>query len=314
VSAPILRDALWDGASDPTVIEREGTGEWWMFYTQRRATLEAPGVEWVHGSRIAVAVSGDAGATWVYRGVVDGLDGPGEPGPNTHWAPEVVRFGGRYHMYLSWIAGTPDAWAGHERQIRHYESETLETWTAVGRVELGGDRLIDAAVARTPDGLLRMWFKDEAEGSTTWGAVSEDGYSWRPTGLVVGGDPHEGPNVFELGGWWWLIVDEWRGQAVYRGTDGVSWERQDARILAEAGAHPLDRQVGRHADVVAGAESALVFYFTHPFFDGTELADAGGVDARRTAVHVARLRVDGREILVADRDIPGISGGILPVD
>ena len=313
MSAPVYRDALWDGASDPTVIEREGTGEWWMFYTQRRALLGGIGVEWVHGSRIAVAVSTDGGAHWAYRGVVDGLDEPGS-GPNTHWAPEVVRFGGRYHMYLTWIAGAPDAWAGHQRHILHFESETLERWTRVGRVGLGSDHVIDAAVARTPDGLLRMWFKDEAEGSTTWGAVSDDGYDWRPTGMVVGGDPHEGPNVFELGGWWWLIVDEWRGQAVYRGTDGVGWERQSALILDRPGAHPLDRQVGRHADVVAGADSAVIFYFTHPHWDGFELADADAPDARRTALHAAVLRVDAAGVLVANRDLPANPRGILPPD
>jgi hypothetical protein len=87
VSAPIYRDALWGGASDPVLIRREGTApaEWWMFYTQRRASFEGEGVEWVHGSRIGIAVSHDGGASWVYRGVVDGLDGPGDgAGLNTH--------------------------------------------------------------------------------------------------------------------------------------------------------------------------------------------------------------------------------------
>jgi hypothetical protein len=166
VGAPIYRDELWQGASDPAVIENEATGEWWMFYTQRRALLEAPGVEWVHGSRIAVAVSADGGASWNYRGVVDGLDPEGDQALNTHWAPEVVRFGGEYHMYLTWIAGTPDDWAGHERHVVHFVSDDLAAWRRVGRVEVGSDFAIDAAVARTPDGRLRLWFKNEARGST----------------------------------------------------------------------------------------------------------------------------------------------------
>ncbi|GAB3604977.1 family 43 glycosylhydrolase [Conyzicola nivalis] len=313
MGAPIYRDELWEGASDPTVIEREGTGEWWMFYTQRRALLEGTGVEWVHGSRIAVAVSTDGGASWRYRGVVDGLDPEGDPGPNTHWAPEVVRFGGRYHMYLTWIAGIPDAWAGHERHVVHFESETLESWTRVGRIDVGTDFAIDAAVARTPDGLLRLWFKNEQADSTTFSAVSDDGYDWAPTGLVIGGAPHEGPNVFELGGWWWLIVDEWRGLGVYRGTDGVRWERQNGLLLAEPGADPLDREVGRHASVVVGQEAGLLFYFTHPGFDGVELEGATPLSARRTAIHVARLSVsDG--VLAADREFPGKSRRFLPSD
>ena len=314
MGAPIFLDELWQGASDPAVIENEATGEWWMFYTQRRALLEAPGVEWVHGSRIAVAVSGDGGASWRYRGVVDGLDPLGDDELNTHWAPEVVRFGGEYHMYLTWIAGTPRAWAGHARHIVHFVSDDLAVWRRVGRVDVGSDFAIDAAVARTPDGLLRLWFKNESAGSTTWSAVSADGYDWRPEGLVIGGEPHEGPNVFELGGWWWLVVDEWRGLAVYRGSDGMHWERQRQPILAEPGDHPLDRQVGRHADVVAGSDAAVIFYFTHPEFDGVELAAATPLSARRTAVHAARLTVGGEGTLVANRAIPAESQRFLPPD
>jgi hypothetical protein len=313
VGAPIYRDELWQGASDPAVIENETTGEWWMFYTQRRAVLEAPGVEWVHGSRIGVAVSADGGASWQYRGQVEGLDPDGE-GLNTHWAPEVVRFGGEYHMYLTWIAGTPDTWAGHERHIVHFVSDDLATWRRIGRVDVGSDFAIDAAVARTPDGLLRLWFKNESAGSTTWSAVSDDGYGWVPEGLVIDGTPHEGPNVFELGGWWWLVVDEWRGLAVYRSSDGVQWQRQSSLLLAEPGADPLDRQVGRHADVVVGTQSAVVFYFTHPGFDGVELAEATPLASRRTAVHVARLSVGEGDVLVANREFPAISRRFLPPD
>ena len=321
MGAPIYSDELWQGASDPCVIRREGggPGEWWMFYTQRRALLEAPGVEWVHGSRIAVAVSTDGGASWQYRGVVDGLDPSGDEllntqALNTHWAPEVVRFGGKYHMYLTWIAGTPDAWAGHERHIVHFESDTLETWTRVGRIDVGTDFAIDAAVARTPDGLLRMWFKDEAAGSTTWSAVSDDGYGWRPEGIVIDGEPHEGPNVFELGGWWWLIVDEWRGQGVYRSADGVHWQRQEQPLLAEPGEHPLDREVGRHADVVVDGDTAIIFYFTHPGYDGVELDAATPLSARRTAIHAAQLSVGKEGILAENREYPAKSHSFLPSD
>ena len=310
MSAPIYSDALWEGASDPAVIRREGTPEWWMFYTQRRALLEGAGVEWVHGSRIGVAVSTDGGVNWRYRGVVDFGDGEG----NTHWAPEVVRLDGSYHLYLTWIAGAPHEWAGHERHIVHFESDDLESWRRVGRVDLGSDFAIDAAVARTPDGRVRMWFKDEAEESTTWSAVSANGRSFVREGLAIGGAPHEGPNVFELGGWWWLIVDEWRGQGVYRGDDGVHWHRQAEPVLAEPGSHPLDRQVGRHADVVVRGDGiALIFYFTHPDWNGEELADASPLAARRTRIHVARLSVeDGR--LVATREFPTVGHQFLPTD
>lgn len=71
---------MFDGAADPTVIHRRGTGEWWMFYTARRATLTTGGVDWITGTRIGIAVSADAGASWQYRGVVEGLDPEDSPG------------------------------------------------------------------------------------------------------------------------------------------------------------------------------------------------------------------------------------------
>jgi hypothetical protein len=47
-------------------------GEYWMYYTQRRAGLNnANGVDWVHGSAIGIATSSD-GLQWDYRGTVKG--------------------------------------------------------------------------------------------------------------------------------------------------------------------------------------------------------------------------------------------------
>jgi hypothetical protein len=83
------------------VIHRRGTTEWWMFYTARRATLTTGGEDWITGTRIGIAVSTEAGASWQYRGVVEGLDPEGAPGLNTHRAPEVVWHNGSYHMFLT---------------------------------------------------------------------------------------------------------------------------------------------------------------------------------------------------------------------
>ncbi|GAB3551476.1 family 43 glycosylhydrolase [Arthrobacter tumbae] len=300
MSAPLLADPL-GGPTDPAVIRNEQTKLWWMFYTQRRPADQGPGVEWVHGSRIGVAVSDD-GARWLHRGVVDGLDPAGEHGPNTHWAPEVVWDGTRYSMYLTWIRGMPSTWAGHERRIAYLVSDDLESWEHRGFLELSSDYVIDAAVARTPDGLQRLWYKDEADGSTTWAAVSADGHSWTVEGQVIGGAPHEGPNVFELGGFFWMIVDEWRGQRVYRSADGVSWSAQGL-ILDVPGTHPEDRQVGRHADVVVCGEEAVAFYFTHPEWGGSNDVEGQAGALRRSEVHRARLWVE-TGVLRCDRDAP----------
>ncbi|WP_249354053.1 family 43 glycosylhydrolase [Microbacterium sp. 2FI] len=308
----LYRDPVYDGATDPTVIRDTGTG-WWMFYTQRRANHPdpGPGVAWVHGSRIGVAQSDD-GLRWSYAGTLEPsasaslvLDPGGPPAvvDATHWAPEVIHDGTRWRMYLTEIDGIPTRWEGHRRCIVEYASDDLVTWTRRGPLALASDRVIDAAVTRCPDGRWRLWYKDEAADSTTAVAVSDDLEAWRLDDTAIGGRPHEGPYVFTLGGWWWMLTDEWRGMAVHRSHDAVTWERQggaDAVILGESGPPAAGVQIGRHGAVVGAGDEALLYFFSHPWWDGSELEGADEPAHRRSAVHVARLRVDGDK-LTAER-------------
>ena len=132
-----------------------------MLYTSRRTTAPGAGVAWVHGTDIGVASLMEDGVGWLYRGT---LDLEYEFGRNTFWAPEVVWDGGCYHMYVSYIRGVPQTWAGHERHILHYTSADMVQWTAHGKVCLSSDYVIDACVFERPDGGYRMWYKDEADG------------------------------------------------------------------------------------------------------------------------------------------------------
>ena len=286
---PLFTDPL-GAPTDPTVIE--GTdGSWWLFATQRRVDDDGPGVSWVHGTDVAVATSDDGGLTWTHRGVVDGLDP--HDGRNTLWAPEVVFAEGRFHMFVTYISGVPEQWAGHERHILHHVSDDLARWEYRGVVPLSSDHVIDACVAPTEDG-YRIWFKDEAAGSTTWCADSADLETWGPSRPVIEGRPHEGPNVFTLGGWHWMIVDEWRGQAVYRSDDLSHWTA-DGRILVEPRGH--------HADVVATDTEAWIFYFTHDVSPFGETGAGEDPATRRAVVRVAvALVVDGH--LVCDPEEP----------
>ena len=297
--APLFRDPISDGAADPTVIQNASTGAWWMFYTQRRANAEEPGVAWVHGSAIGVAVSG-TGEHWQYRGTAPGLDTPGI----THWAPEILWDGVRYRAYVTIIDGVPDRWHGFPRRIAEYQSADLHSWTHVRDIPLSSDRVIDAAVERCADGLWRLWYKDEADDCATWAATSPDLETWTVEGRVIGGRPHEGPNVFRLGGWYWLIVDEWRGQRVYRSADGVTWTAQQAEdglLLGRPGARAGDGTFGRHADVLVLPDgTAWIFYFTHPDWRGA-LDAAGSPAARVSVLQAAPLRVEGGD-LQCDRD------------
>ncbi len=117
--------------------------------TSRRATAPTKGVGWVHGSDVGVASSDDRGATWCYRGVLD-LDH--DFGRNTFWAPEVTWANGVYHVFVSYVRGVPDQWAGHPRHIHHYISEDLVNWDHRGPLALSSDRVIDAAVHPHPGG------------------------------------------------------------------------------------------------------------------------------------------------------------------
>ena len=124
-NAPLFKDPIHNGAADPVVIYNEETGTHYMLYTARRADVEEEGVMWVHGTDIGIAESKDNGNSWEYIGICKGLE-YGE-GKNTYWAPEVIRFGELYHMYVSYVPGIPADW-NHPRYILHYTSKNLIDW------------------------------------------------------------------------------------------------------------------------------------------------------------------------------------------
>ncbi|WP_159887160.1 glycoside hydrolase family protein [Paenibacillus puerhi] len=297
MKAPLFRDPIFDGAADPVVIWNRQAQEWWMIYTNRRATAEGPKFAWVHGTDLGVASSRDGGASWVYRGTLTGLET--EWGRNTFWAPEVIWHEGLYHMYVSYIQGVPDDWYGHKRELYHYTSSDLLNWTFVSNIKLSSERVIDACIHPLPGGEFRMWYKDEQNHSHTYAADSADLYTWTVVGPVITDRAHEGPNVFRLADSYWMIVDEWRGQGVYRSDDLHSWER-NGLILDQPGRRPDDGTIGLHADVVVQGDRAYIFYFTHPDREHHGAASSTYA-ARRSSIQVAELEVEqGR--LVCDRD------------
>jgi hypothetical protein len=193
-------------------------------------------------------------------------------------------------------------WAGYSRHIHHYVSEDLIKWDHRGPLGLSSDRVIDAAVHVRPDGGYRMWYKDEADGSTTWSVESSDLEVWHSPQRVLrtpGG--HEGPNVFRFSDAYWLVVDSWNGQLAYRSDDLSHW-RPAGRVLDTASASSSCRQddvgPGLHSDVVVDGDRAFIFYFTLPEAD--ETTPDGPYPARRSAVLVAELGAENGQ-LVCDR-------------
>src|SRR4051812_6823348 len=89
---PLYRDPVYDGAADPMVIWNPNVRRWWMFYTNRRASIPGlSGVAWVHGTPVGIAESSDEGATWSYAGNANIDTGTGRT-ETTFWAPEVIAF------------------------------------------------------------------------------------------------------------------------------------------------------------------------------------------------------------------------------
>ncbi|MBL9147507.1 MAG: glycosyl hydrolase [Phycisphaerae bacterium] len=306
VPAPLFRDPPFDGAADPVVVFNPSRGAWWMLYTQRRARLHLPGVEWCHQTKLGVAESVDGGATWRY---LETLPLPSGDEPHSLWAPDIVRGDdGRHHLFVTVVPGVHVDWSG-TRFIDHYVAADLGSgelgrWTRVGRLPLTSDRCIDPSLFRKPGGGWRLWYKDEAHGSATLAVDSDDLVTWTPAADPGVSELYgEAPKVFALGGFHWLLKDPDSGLDVYRSRDLTEWTYQ-GKILETPGTRLDDGSIGKHADVVVEGDRALIVYFTHPY--GQDFPERNGVmpyPARRSSIQCAELRVvDGA--LVCDRDAP----------
>src|SRR5688572_4162984 len=112
-SKPLFDDPVFHGAADPVVIWNKQKKEWWMLYTNRRASLEDTTVKWVHGTRIGIAASKDS-ADWKYLDTANINYRPNKD--YTFWAPDVIEHNGLYHMYLTYVPGVFNDWQ-HPRTI-----------------------------------------------------------------------------------------------------------------------------------------------------------------------------------------------------
>lgn len=306
--SPLFRDPIYDGSADPVVVYNREEKEWWMLYTQRRATIPVVGVSGSFGTEIGIASSPDGGKTWVYRGTAQGL--AIDWGHNTFWAPEVFydEEAGYYRMIVTYIQGVPHKWelSGGKNGMVQYTSKNLYEWTYSNYI-FNESKLdvIDACVYPLPNGGYRMWYRDTAKGCSILYSDTHDFQLFSQPQIAVE-DFSEGPNVFSLGGYYWLITDplgKREGLAVYRSHDLLHWEKQPEKLLSNYGARPLDDTPGRHADVVSVGEEAYIFYFTQPWRDYTQPLDFTAIQGKEgiCVVQCARITCkDGR--LICDRD------------
>ncbi|MFZ6639286.1 family 43 glycosylhydrolase [Undibacterium sp. TC4M20W] len=302
---PLFRDPIMDGAADPVLVRNTTLGKWWMFYTNRRANAnDVPGVAWVHGTRIGIAESDDEGANWHYIGEADIALPPSMGGiESTHWAPDIIRADdGTYHMFLTVVSGIFNDWK-HPRYMVHLRSQDLRHWRNARVLQLASDRAIDATVLRLLEGGYRMWYNNEVDKKSIYYADSTDLENWIDKGKAVGDQSGEGPKVFYWKEQWWMITDVWRGLAVYRSDDLLSWKRQVSGNLLEIPGHGEDDGViGGHPDVVVNGDRAFLFYFTHPGKHGAD-QKKDGKEQRRSSLQVVELLLI-EQGLQADRDAP----------
>ncbi len=319
--APLYDDPVWHGASDPAVVWLPGKGdqgEYWMYYTQRRATLANPqGVDWVHGSAIGIATSPD-GLKWTYRGVVQGSiqDGNtpkslGEPVKDnvTWWAPTVFwgqgtgitgsgRPGDKLHLFVTYVHGIFTRWTG-DRTIEHFTSEDGVNWTHVSSLPLASRRAIDPTVLKIGD-TWYLWYKNEAAGSRTFRASSPDLVTWKDDGDANIGRSHEAPFVWHWKGAYWDLQDNGRALDAWRSETGLTDWVQNTLLLDQnsPGLRSLDRGTGNHPwivlqDPASGKatpdnEQLVLFYFTH--------------DGNKTYMQMAEITLGDDGKLVCDRN------------
>ncbi len=304
---PVFRDPVYDGAADPVVIWNPLVSKWWMFYTNRRATMtELPGVSWVFGTPIGIAESSD-GANWKYLGTANFNDLPAECGGKdsvTLWAPDIVLGDdGKWHMYLSIVPGIDVKW-GLPGFIAHLSSTNLRDWKYESRLSQLGTRVIDADILRMPDGIWRMYYKDQTGYSHINVTESKDLYFWSTPkeALKIRG---EGPIAFQWKGYYWLIVDTWNGQTVHRSKDGNTWQVQPGRPLMPdgEGTGKDDIPNALHANVVISSNRVYMYYFTHPGRIGVD-KNKDSYEQRRTSIQVVELKLNEAGWLTANRNEP----------
>jgi hypothetical protein len=258
--APLFRDPITDGAADPVLVWNRQEKKWWMLYTQRRANSETPDVAFCYGNDIGIASGENNGQSWVYRGA---LNLEFEKGRNTFWAPDIVYSNGEYHMFVVYIQGVHIHWGGEER-MAHYTSKNLWDWKFIGFLNLSSKNVIDASLMQMPNGIWRMWYKDDANNAAIMLAESKDLYNWTYSNKpVLNETQQEGPKVFKYKDWYWMITDEWHGMRVYRSKDANVWEKQGL-VLDSASNRNDDLPSGAHCDVIIVNDKAYIFYFTHP--------------------------------------------------
>jgi beta-xylosidase len=297
---PLFDDPVYHGAADPVIIYNKQKKKWWMFYTNRRASIQDSTVQWVHGTRIGIAESKD-GRKWKYKDTAN-INYRLDEG-YTHWAPDIIEHNGIYHMYLTYVPGTFKDW-NHPRVIVHLISTDLKKWNYQSILKLVNEKVIDASIFKVNDSLWRMWYNNEKDGKSIYYADSKDLYNWVDKGKAIA-TRGEGPKVFYWQQQYFMIVDAWKGMEIFSSTDLLIWKKQATRILENPGKGKDDQAIGGHCDVLVNDGKAYVYYFTHPGRQKNNPAVKGSFEDKRSVIQIGQLEYNN-ETVTCDRDKPVI--------
>ena len=297
VPAPLFDDPVFHGAADPTLIWNPQQKLWFMYYTQRRATLtNSHGVEWCHGTAIGIATSPD-GTHWTYKDIARGDGGLDSPVQSncTWWAPSVYfTEDGTYHMFVVCVDGIYTEWKG-KAAIKHFTSTDGLNFKFNDTLKLSSDRCIDACVDKV-GGKYRCWYKDERHHSHTWMASSDDLKTWTVDGEMVADVGHEAPLYFHWKGNHWLITDAGGDLRIYQSPDGLGHWTFNSEVLKAPGKRDKDNNNGKHPFVLVQGDRALIYYFVH------YLPRDPVYGIRQTDLQLAELKLDDAGKVTCDRD------------
>ncbi len=157
---------------------------------------------------------------------------------------------------------------------------------------LANPKVIDPGLLHLPNGTWRLWYKDEATGSSCDYADSPDLYHWKDHGRVPGLSdvPGEAPLAFHWKGQYWLFRDIGYALALYRSDDALHWKRVGT-MLQHPGTGAGDKGVGHHPEVIVSRGRAYLFYFVQPH--------------RRSCIQVTELKYNaGKDVLTVNRNAP----------
>jgi hypothetical protein len=317
---PFYSDPVFDAAHDAELVWHAQEQTWWIVYLQnrynsRRSDELGNGCPLCDFTDLGMASTPDQGRTWIYRGVMTGLDVPSadrrdppynatqEYGGATWWRP-CVYYDAPSKLYHGFFVYWSESHRG--TSLAHYTSKNVSHWAFQGWVR-HNVKGYDSAVTRLSSGTYLL--------VSTGGPnlESPDLYNWAPSNNSVR-CTDEGPHFSRFGGALWLNVEprcgppctsSWqspqcRSNIAKSTNNGQTWVEQGPHLFTGPGTRQFDHFWAFQGPLVPQAEGELyVLYFTELIVNTSV---EPGVNGRRSMLNVAAVSLDDDGIVHANRN------------